>query len=77
MRQSGAWIGRSYWVPADWPPMVEAGLPCCTVTPPIVFGCGVGKADGGAVGEPAQSVGSTDDDVRMPALTEALLVREP
>jgi hypothetical protein len=58
--------------------MVEAGLPCCTVTPPIVFGCVVGRALVGATGEPEQSVGSTDDGaVEMPLLTAALLGKEP
>jgi len=48
------------------PPMVLAGLPCCTVTPPSVFGCVVGMAVGGATGEPAQSVGRTDELETMP-----------
>lgn len=48
------------------PPMVLAGLPCCTVTPPMVLGSVVGMAVGGAIGEPAQSLGRTDELETMP-----------
>jgi hypothetical protein len=57
---------------------VELGLPGCTVTPPSVFGCGVGSAVGGATGEPAQLVGCAEEDGEgTPALTDALLASEP
>jgi hypothetical protein len=45
----------------EMPPTVEFGCDGWIVTPPSVFGSGVGMAFGGATGEPAQLVGAVDE----------------